>query len=73
MEGLIEELLLVAPVDEDGVERPVEVVAALDADGLDRLDRGEDLARADGKAGAAQRAREMHQIGDELAAGGVLL
>ena len=39
MERLIEQLALVAPVHEHGVERPVEILAVLNADGFDRLQR----------------------------------
>ena len=49
---------------EDGVERPVEIRAVADPRGLDRLQRVEHRAGADGQPGVAQRAGE---IGDVLA------
>ncbi len=54
VEGLVEQLALVAPVDEHRVQGPVEVGAAAEPDRLDRADRIEHLARADRHAGGAQ-------------------
>ncbi len=68
MERLIEQLALVAPVHEDGMERPVEVAAVADADGLDRFQRLQHLARPDRHAGDAQAAGEMHDVGRQPAA-----
>ena len=68
MERLIEQFALVAPVDEDGVKRPVEVAAVADADGLDRFQRLQHLARPDRHAGDAQAAGEMHDVGRQPAA-----
>ena len=64
---LVEQLPLVRPVDKDRVQCPVEIGAIGDADRSDRLDRVDHLARPDRQPGGAQRAREMHQIGDEAA------
>ncbi len=66
VEGLVEDLALVALVDEDGVQRPVEILPVGDPDRLHRLDRGEQLAGADRQPGGAQRAREIHQIGKKM-------
>ncbi len=54
VERLIEQLALVAAIDEDGVQRPVEIAAALEPDGAHGLDRGEHLARTDRQARGAQ-------------------
>ena len=54
-----------APVDEDGVERPIEIAPVGDPDRFDRGDRVEHLARPDRQPGGAQGTGEMHQIGDE--------
>jgi hypothetical protein len=47
VEGLVEELPLVAPVDQDRVQRPVEIVAPGQPDRPHRLDRRQDLAGPD--------------------------
>ncbi len=67
VKGLVEQLALVAPVDEHRVQRPVEVDAAADPDRLDRPDRVQNLARPDRQPGRPQHAREMHDVGREPA------
>ena len=67
VERLVEELELLAPVEEDGGERPVEVVAPLDARDLERFQRVDDLVGPDREAGTAQDAREVHDVLGELA------
>ena len=71
MEGLVEQVALVAAVHEDRVECPVEVVARADTDRLGRLDRPDDLAGADRQAGGAQHAGEVHDIFRQATAAGV--
>ena len=65
VERLVEQLALVAPVHEHGVQGPVEVAAPPDADRLDRADGIQHLARADRHAGGAQRTREVHDVDGE--------
>ena len=66
--GLVEEVVLIAPLDEHGVERPVEIAAP---DGVDRLDgahRLDGLAGPRRQAGAAQAPHEVHDVVGERAA-----
>ena len=65
VKGLVEQHPLVGPVDQDGVQRPVEVAPVGDADRLHRGDRVDDLARPHRQPRRPQRAGEMHQIGEE--------
>ena len=67
-ERLVEEVVLIAPLDEHRVERPVEIAAA---DGVDRLDgahRLDGLAGPRRQAGATQAAHEVHDVIGERAA-----
>ena len=68
VEALVEQLALVAPVHEHGVQRPVEILAPLEADGLQRAKRLDHAARADRQAGGAERAGEVHDVAGEAAA-----
>ncbi len=65
VEGLIEELALVAAIDEDRMQRPVEIAAAFDPGGAHGFDRGQHLARPDRQPRRAQRAREIHDVFQE--------
>ncbi len=65
VKGLVEQHPLVRPVDEDGMQCPVEVAPVGDADRLDRGDGVEHLARPDRQPRRPQGAGEMHQIGDQ--------
>ena len=60
--------MLIAPLDEDGMERPVEVAAAGGIDRLDGAHRLDGLARPRRQAGAAQAAHEVHDVVGERAA-----
>ena len=62
MECLIENPVRLVALHESCVQRPVEILAASQARCLDRLDRIEHLACADGKPRAAQHACEMNDI-----------
>ena len=68
MEGLVEQFLLVAPLHEDGMQRPIEIFARPQGarhGGIERIDH---MARTDRQAGLAQHARKMHDVGRKLAA-----
>ena len=65
---LVEDVVLIAPLDEDGVERPVEVAAAGGIDRLDGAHRRDGLARPRRQAGAAQAPHEVHDVVGERAA-----
>jgi hypothetical protein len=67
VKSLIEELALVAAVDEDGEECPVEIGAAFDPDGTHCLDRGEHFAGPDRQPRGAQGAAEIHDVREKAA------
>jgi hypothetical protein len=69
VEALVEQLALVAAAHEDAVQGPVEVVAAREAHRLERVERLDHAAGADGQAGGAQRPGEVHHVAGEAAAG----
>ena len=60
--------MLIAPLDEDGVERPVEIAAARGIDRLDGAHRLDRLAGPRRQARAAQAAHEVHDVVGERAA-----
>ena len=64
---LVEDQPLVRPIDEHGVEGPVEIPPIGDADRPDRGHRVDDLARPDRQPRRAQSTREVHQIGEQPA------
>ena len=68
MERLVEDRPLILAVDEDGMERPIKIIAFADAHGLHCAQGFNDAARPDGQPRRAQRAREKHQIFDQPAA-----
>ncbi len=68
-ERLFEHRRILPPRHEDGVERPVEVVARADAASPHRLDRRQRIGRSDAQPGTSQRAREMRDIVGEMPAG----
>ena len=61
-ERLVEDRLLVVPLHEDGVERPVEILARVDAGDLDRADRVDHRRRTDRQPGAPEHAGEMDDV-----------
>ena len=67
MEGLVEDRPLILAVDEDRMQRPVEIVAALDAHGLHRPQRLDHPARPDGQPRGPQGAGEEHEVLEEPA------
>jgi hypothetical protein len=69
VKGLIEDRPLVAPADQHGIQGPVEVVSPRKADGAQRLDGVDQLARSDGQPGGAQGASEMKKILDQPSVG----
>ena len=69
LERRVEERAMLALLHEDGMERPVEIVARADAGRLHRADRIDHRGRADGQPGFAQRAGEIDDVvGDPAAA-----
>ena len=68
MKGLVENFVLISPIDEDRMERPVKIAAAGNTDGKNGLYRIQDFARAHRQAGGAQDASKMHDVGNEFAA-----
>src|SRR3546814_18780616 len=68
MEGLVEQVALVAPVHQHREQCPVEVIAAPDADDLNGAHRIDRLAGAKPPPGGAQPAHEMHDLGGTGAA-----
>ena len=71
-EGLVEEDGLIALRHEDGVQRPVKIVAPADPARLHRLDGVQHGARADRDAGGAQGAGEEGDVFRDMARGDVL-
>jgi hypothetical protein len=67
VEGLVEDLELLAPAEEDARQGPVEVVAPLDPRDLERAHRVEHPVRADRQSRRAQHAREVHHVFGEAA------
>ena len=59
---------MLVPFHEHRVQRPVEVLAIADRRDVDRFERVEHRAGADGHAGRAQRAREVEDVLGEAAA-----
>ena len=68
MKSLIEDFMLVAPVDEDRMQRPVKIAAAGYADDENGLHRIENFPRTHRQAGGAQDAAEMHDVGYKFTA-----
>src|SRR5262249_50426962 len=68
VEGLVEDLSLIAPIHKNRMQRPVEVVALLEPRRLDRLDGTQHLAWPDTQAGGAQGSREVGDVGRERVA-----
>ena len=62
MKRLIEQVALVAPVHEDGVQGPVKVFAGANPHRIRRLKRPDDLAGPDRQAGSPQNPGEMHDV-----------
>ena len=56
LEGLVEDLEMLAPVDHDGAQRGMDLAAVGQVDLGQRLQAGDRLARAERQAGAAQQA-----------------
>src|SRR5690606_34408637 len=69
-ERLVEDGAMLALRDEDRMQRPIEVIARADARDLDGAYRIDDRRRPDRHAGAAQGAREIDDVLDELACPG---
>jgi len=67
VERLVVDLELLAPVEKNGSEGPVEVVAPLDPRDLERAHRVEHPVRADRQSRRAQHAREVHDVLGETA------
>ena len=70
VEALVEQLALVAPVHEHRVQRPVEILPALEAYGLDRTQRLQHPPRPDRQPRRAQGAGEVHHVAGEPAGAG---
>ena len=66
MECLIEQLVLVVPVDEHRVQRPVKIRPALNTYRHNGIGRVDDFARPDWQTGGAKHPPEMHDIWCEL-------
>ncbi len=66
VERLIVDLELLAPVEKNARERPVEIVAPLDSGDLQRPYRVEHPVRPDRQPGGAQHPREMHHVLREM-------
>ncbi len=62
MERLVVDLELLAAVEEDARERPIEVVAPLDPRDLHRAHRIEHAVRPDRQTRGAQHAGEVHHV-----------
>ena len=67
VEGLIEQFPLLALGQEHRRQRPVKVLAPLDASGLQCAQRIYDPVRADGQPGRAQHAGEVHDVLSQFA------
>ena len=65
VERLVEQLALVAAVDEHRMQRPVEVAAPAEADRLQRAQAIEHLARPDRQPRRPERTGEMHDVDRE--------
>jgi hypothetical protein len=61
-EGGVEDGALLVAGDEDGMEGPVQVLAAAKSGDLDRSDGRDHVARTDGKSGRPERAAEMRNV-----------
>ena len=64
-EGLVEHLLVLVAVDHDRAQRGADFRLVAELDQRQRLLRGERLGRADRQPGAAEQAREVHDVGRE--------
>ena len=64
-ERLVEDVLMLVAMDHRGAQRGARLGAAAEIDQRQRLLRGERLRRADRQTGAAQQAREVHDVGGE--------
>src|SRR5687767_10810455 len=62
MEGLVEDLLVLATLHEYGVQCPIEVLARFQRPCLRRIERIDHMTGPDGEARLAQHASEMHDV-----------
>ena len=67
MERLVEHFVLVAPVNEHRVQRPVKIRSVADADRTNGVNPIEDLAGSDRQPSYAQNAPKMHDVRDQPA------
>jgi hypothetical protein len=68
VESLVEKLPLLATIDKNAGQRPIEVLAATDAGVVQGVERRQHLMRSYRHAGGAQHPRKVHHVLGEAAA-----